>query len=191
MKNSIEEDIKIAERFIKSIKTDKEYKKEGWHGYFNEEIVELARILQHILSDYKRVLKENELLKKDIEGWKKYCEEIEEEQTEMSNKNCELEFEIEKLQKENEELKNQEATARRINELLVQRYSNSIPVQKVKDLIDRIDYDIKKTKEIISNNSNIYTSGRKNDYQIVRLRAMNTKSLDIKKRLQKLLESEE
>ena len=43
---------------------------------------------------------------KDIEGWKKYCEEIEEEQTEMSNKNCELEFEIEKLQKENEELKN-------------------------------------------------------------------------------------
>lgn len=37
---------------------------------------------------------------KDIEGWKKYCEEIEEEQTEMSNKNCELEFEIEKLQKE-------------------------------------------------------------------------------------------
>lgn len=42
---------------------------------------------------------------KDIEGWKKYCEEIEEEQTELSNKNCELEFEVEKLQKENEELK--------------------------------------------------------------------------------------
>lgn len=39
---------------------------------------------------------------KDSKGWKKYCEEIEEEQTEMSNKNCELEFEIEKLQKENE-----------------------------------------------------------------------------------------
>ena len=40
---------------------------------------------------------------------------------------------INKLQKENEELKNQEATQRKINELLVQRYSNSIPVQKVKD----------------------------------------------------------
>ena len=50
---------------------------------------------------------------------------------------------------------------------------------------------LKKTKEIISNNSNIYTSDRRNDYQIVRLRAMNTKSLDIKKRLQELLESEE
>nr|DAV12754.1 MAG TPA: hypothetical protein [Caudoviricetes sp.] len=93
--------------------------------------------------------------------------------------------------KENEELKNQKATARKINELLVQRYSNSISVQKIKEIIDRIDYDIKKTKELISNNSNIYTSDRKNDYQIVRLRAMNTKSLDIKNRLQKLLESEE
>lgn len=63
--NSIEEDIKNAEHFIKSIKTDKEYKEEnGWHGYYNKEIVELARILQHILSDYKRVLKENDELKK-------------------------------------------------------------------------------------------------------------------------------
>ena len=60
--NSIEEDIKNAEHFIKSIKTDKEYKEDGWHGYYNKEIVELARILQHILSDYKRVLKENEEL---------------------------------------------------------------------------------------------------------------------------------
>ena len=49
---------------------------------------------------------------------------------------------IKKLQKENEELKNQEATARRINELLVQRYSNSIPVQKVKE-------KIRKNEEII------------------------------------------
>ena len=65
---------------------------------------------------------------------------------------------------------------------------NVIPIQKVKDIIDRIDYDIKKTKEIISNNRRDY---QRNDYQIVSLKAMNTKSLDIKKRLQKLLESEE
>ena len=44
----------------------------------------------------------------------------------------------EKLQKENEELKNQEATQRKINELLVQRYSNSISVQKVKDKIEEL-----------------------------------------------------
>lgn len=67
MGNSIEEDIKNAEHFIKSIKTDKEYKEEnGWHGYYNKEIVELARILEHILSDYKRVLKEKEKLKNKL-----------------------------------------------------------------------------------------------------------------------------
>lgn len=81
---------------------------------------------------------------KDIEGWKKHCEEIEEEQTEMSNKNCELEFEVEKLQKENEELKNKlldtlegqkvikEETPQYIKE-------NFIPVQKIKDKIEKLN----------------------------------------------------
>lgn len=103
---------------------------------------------------------------------------------------------IDKQQKENEKLKKLMAHknwyTQKLEEDLFENASNYvIKKQKVKDIIDRIDYDIKKTKEIISNNSNIYTSDRKNDYQIVRLRAMNTKSLDIKKRLQKLLESEE
>lgn len=142
--NSIEEDIKNAEHFIKSIKTDKEYKEEnGWHGYYNKEIVELARILQHILSDYKRVLKENELLRKDIEGWKKYCEEIEEEQTEISNKNCKLEFEIEKLQKENEDLHreiNQRIKLKIENEKIVD--TQFIPVQKVKDKISERQFEL-------------------------------------------------
>lgn len=62
-----------------------------------------------------------------------------------------------------------------------------VSIKKVKAIIDRIDYDIKKTKEIISNNTNVCASYRKNDYQIVRLRAMNTKALDIKKRLQELI----
>jgi predicted nuclease with TOPRIM domain len=80
---------------------------------------------------------------KDIEGWKKHCEEIEEEQTEMSNKNCELEFEVEKLQKENEELKNKlldtlegqkvikEETPQYIKE-------NYISKEKIKDKIKKI-----------------------------------------------------
>ena len=59
---------------------------------------------------------------------------------------------IEKQQKENEKLKNQEATARKINELLVQRYSNSISLQKVKDKIRHYqelqDNYIKKYDEI-------------------------------------------
>ncbi len=76
------------------------------------------------------------------------------------------------------------------NKKLNEYKENYIPKSKLKDIIDRIDYDIKKTKEIILKNTNIYASYRKNDYQIVRLKAMNTKSLDIKKRLQELLESE-
>lgn len=69
--NSREENIKNAEHFIKSIKTDKEYQEEnGWHGYYNKEIVELARMLEHILSDYKRVLKENEHKTEKIENQK-------------------------------------------------------------------------------------------------------------------------
>lgn len=115
MENSIEEDIKIAERFIKSIKTDKEYKKEGWHGYFNEEIVELARILEHILSDYKRVLKENEELKEDRDKFKKalgrritYCNELEKDLFENSSnyviKKQKVKDKIEELKKKVEEL---------------------------------------------------------------------------------------
>lgn len=78
--NSIEEDIKNAEHFIKSIKTDKEYKEvNGWHGYYNKEIVELARILEHILSDYKRVLKENEELKRLVAHKNGYTKKLEED----------------------------------------------------------------------------------------------------------------
>lgn len=80
---------------------------------------------------------------KDIEGWKKYCEEIEEEQTEMSNKNCELEFKVEKLQKENEKLK-----AKLLDTLEGQKVikeetpqyikENYISKQKVKDKIKEL-----------------------------------------------------
>ena len=163
--NKIEDDIKNAEHFIDSIKTDKEYKEEnGWHGYYNKEIVELTRILEHILSDYKRVLKENEDLKNEI------------------------------MEKDLEIIGKEEYTKASMKEIIAQYYTSNedcIPKSKIKDIIDRIDYDIKKTKEIIAKNTNVHATYRKNEYQIVRLRAMNTKSLDIKKRLQKLLESEE
>lgn len=146
MENNIEEDIKILE----------EFKTNGYsillmkYGDRIKTNFKLEKAIEHILSDYKRVLKENEKLKKSNQCY------------------------INSIQA--------------ITPVLTQDY---IPIQKIKDIIDRIDYDIKKTKEIISKNTNIYASYRKNDYQIVRLRAMNTKSLDIKNRLQKLLESEE
>ncbi len=146
--NSIEEDI---ER-LKLCSTNQcnicgRYEKE-------ECMLERNRCEQHILSDYKKVLKENE---------------------ELKNKLNLKQFDVNIVY--NDYL-----------EKLDEYERNNIPKSKLKDIIDRIDYDIKKTKEIISKNTNIYASYRKNDYQIVRLRAMNTKSLDIKKRLQELLE---
>ena len=126
--------------------------------------------IQILLSDYKRVLKINEVLLKENE--------------ELKNKIMEKELEI---------IGKEEDTKASMGEIIEQYYTaneDCIAKQRIEDIIDRIDYDIKKTKEIISNNSNIYTSDRRNNYQIVRLRAMNTKSLDIKKRLQELLESE-
>lgn len=92
--NSIEEDIKIVENYLANSAMNEIdsnfFKNSGWETVD----LEIPKSMQHILSDYKRVLKENE------------------------------------------ELKNQEATQRKINELLVQRYSNSILVQKVKDKIE-------------------------------------------------------
>lgn len=86
--NSIEEDIINAQHFIDSIKTDKEYKEEnGWHGYYNKEIVELARMLEHILSEYKRVLKENEELTISNKEIDKECSRLEKKEVELINEN--------------------------------------------------------------------------------------------------------
>lgn len=159
MENSIEKD----EEILNNIKAymqeniDKGYHKFVYNDLgYDEKCVDVINAIEYILSDYKRVLKENEKLKA------------------LDSSNSKMIANMSTRHFQDRE-----------------KIRNSIPVQKVKDIIDRIDYDIKKTKEIISKNTNIYASYRKNDYQIVRLRAMNTKSLDIKKRLQELLESEE
>ena len=116
MENSIEEDIAritklITTRFNNDYSIDNKDKE----------------AIEHILSDYRRVLKEIEVLK------------------------------------------NQEATARKINELLVQRYSNSISKQKIKDKIREINKMI---------------AYEHNDAVIIQLGKQN-------RVLQKLLESEE
>ena len=87
---------------------------------------------------------------KDIEGWKKHCEEIEEEQTEMSNKNCELEFEVEKLQKENELAKKQveyDKTHICTPQIIKLNY---IPIQKIKDKIEELYQQDKNWSEEMS-----------------------------------------
>lgn len=61
-------------------------------------------IIKKEIEHYKECI---EKLQKENESWKSYSEELEEEQIEKNNKNCELEFEVEKLQKENEEYSKQ------------------------------------------------------------------------------------
>lgn len=165
--NSIEEDIKDIEKYI-SFTSKRENFSHDTDWNWNKD---LANKIEHILSDYKRVLEMNEVLLKENE--------------ELKNKIMDKELEI---------IGTEEYTKASMGEIIEQYYTaneDCIAKQRIEDIIDRIDYDIKKTKEIISKNTNIYAGYRRNDYQIVRLKAMNTKSLDIKKRLQKLLGSEE
>lgn len=117
-------------------------------------------------------MKENSI-EEDI---KKLKESIIEEKYYIYNKDLKIIIErflsnYKRVLKENEELKNQEATARKINELLVQRYSNSISVQKVKDKIE----------ELQKTNFNDYT--KKQDGNDVKM--------EILYEFKKMLESEE
>lgn len=127
--------------------------------YEKEEcMLERNRCEQHILSDYKRVLKENTKYKNMYESEHKIHllrnEQLDRKQNaitkcnELQTENEQLRTEMNNLQKENEKLKNQEATARKMNELLVQRYSSSVPIQKIKDKIEELN---KKIDESIDN----------------------------------------
>ena len=74
MENSIEEDIKkLRESIIK----------EKYHIYNKD----LKIILEHILSDYKRVLKENEELKISNKEIDKECSRLEKKEVELINEN--------------------------------------------------------------------------------------------------------
>lgn len=98
--NSIEEDIKIVEKLINTIKSDREL--------FNEKTDKeiytfFINALEHILSDYKRVLKENEILKEEKEqAWEEW-NNLEQGSYGTEQK---LKQQIKELQKENEELNN-------------------------------------------------------------------------------------
>lgn len=164
--------------------TDELISREETSGYsfdeensIEEDIEELKRLLyRNELTQYgkRKLINYYEQQEKNYKRLLKENEELLEVKVSASAHNRILE-----LEKENEELKKYKEYYSSARQLVDNNY---IHKQKIKDIIDRIDYDIKKTKEIISND-------RRNCYQIVRLRAMNTKSLDIKKRLQELLEN--
>lgn len=170
MENSIEEDIKKAEHFIKTIKTDIKYVEENcWHVYYDKEIVEIARILQNILSDYKRVLKENELAKQEYDR----DTHILQNQLDLANVDkIDLAQQNKELRKENEALKvlEDDIQDKRIVYIDTPEFKeNYIPIQKIKDKIEEINKMI---------------AYEHNDAVIIQLGKQ-------KRVLQKLLESEE
>ena len=76
-----------------------EYLKSRLYGNEGCKIIDVAQ------SDLRIFLKLAANLQKDIEIWKKYCNEQENDITLKNNKICDLEFKIEKQSKEIEELK--------------------------------------------------------------------------------------
>lgn len=130
--NSIEEDMKILERIIKgdedcinSIYSQMKVKDDNDEDiqYYKKEIQSIKNIVNNYLKEKAR------------------ADKLEKEYSAMLTKSDEDECDYKRVLKENEELKNQEATQKKINELLVQRYSNSISKQKVKDKIEEIQED--------------------------------------------------
>ena len=71
MENSIKEDIKIVENYLANSAMNEIdsnfFKNSGWETVD----LEIPKSMQHILSDYKRVLKENEELKETYKSEKK------------------------------------------------------------------------------------------------------------------------
>ena len=170
--NSIEEDIAKVNTYIELV-LEKDYcncnELNTILGKHCDGSKNVAYAIEHILSDYKRVLKENEELKQDrnnnyqmialaqnealgymqgYEDGKKLKRSavaniVENQQYYIFNKQIEhYEEYIVKLQKENEELKNDYENLN--NSVVVKNHciKNSIPVQKVKD-------KIRKNEEII------------------------------------------
>ena len=143
--NSIEEDIKILE----------EFKTNGYsillmkYGDRIKTNFKLAKAIEHILSNYKRVLKENEILKEEKEqAWEEW-NNLEQGSYGTEQK---LKQQIKELKKENEELKFEERRRiigkygdAEIHDVINKILSNDyIPVQKVKDNIKKLE--IKKEK---------------------------------------------
>jgi len=141
IKNSIEEDIKILESIIK---INNDYLKGVENQTINQKEI---KALEHILLDCKRVLKENEILKKEKEqAWEEW-NNLEQGSYETEQK---LKQQIKKLQEENEKLiyarnwyfehtVNKICTPEMLDKILRNDY---ISKQKVKD-------KIRKNEEII------------------------------------------
>lgn len=109
MENSIEEDIKIVENYLAHSainETDSDFFKNG--GWETVDL-EIPESMQHILSDYKRVLKENEELlevKVSASAHNRILE-LEKENEELTINNKEIDKECSRLEEKEVKLINE------------------------------------------------------------------------------------
>lgn len=166
--NNIEEDIKSINKGLYELEDSYELYQAKWAKRIFENIKEK---LEHILSDYKRVLKENEELKEDrknnnemiafaqnellnymsgYEEGKKHkmtavAQVVENQQYYIVRKQMEkYEEHIKRLQKENEEWQRayQEEKDKQFDFINKISSNDSIPVQKVKDKIEKLKINL-------------------------------------------------
>ena len=115
--NSIEEDITRIKQRIEDVKEYIEY------GLPYSEYLDLENSFDNILSDYKRVLKENEELRKQLNEENKRCMMLAIEKQDYFEK---YRYNLQQ------------------NESLTKEFSNVIPVQKIKDKIEELNQYYKK-----------------------------------------------
>ena len=125
MENSIKEDIKIVENYLENSainETDSNFFKNG--GWETVDL-EIPKAMQHILSDYKRVLKELKKYKNMYEAEHQIHlvrnEQLDRKQNAVMKCN-ELENENKDLRKENEKLKEYIAVAPNLDEMTLTEY---------------------------------------------------------------------
>ena len=139
MENSIEKD----EEILNNIKTYmQENIDKGCHKFvyndlgYDEKCVDVINAIEHILSDYKRVLKENERISSENGIGKRQYEELVDDYEKLNLENIEL-------KKENEELrakwnKDTHILQNELDLTNADKINNYIPVQKVKEKIEEL-----------------------------------------------------
>ena len=106
----------------------------------NKTNLKIEQAIEHILSDYKRTLKENEELRKELNEENKRCMMLAIEKQDYFEK---YRYNLQQ------------------NESLTKEFSNVIPVQKIKDKIEELD----KEKLKYDNDLRIYTLRNTFDFQ--------------------------
>lgn len=137
--NSIEEDIKLLEEF-----SNENVLYGSTVGMTLEKYKDLQLSTEHILSDYKRVLQENEYMHNELDKQQTKINKYAKENEELKNENDELNKELNEENKrcmmlavEKQDYLEKHQYHLKQNESLTKEFSDYIPIQKIKDKIEK------------------------------------------------------